>query len=144
VRPVEFLRKSDNTVRPILTEDLSSMRALCLLVAALALSGCGAHSSYSQLVAQSRAEYELAVLKGRGAPVAAYRVYASRAKARPRRAVAIETRPAADSRAARAAVTTGASRMDNPHPVGSAEWHAEWQRHDDNLKRRLNSICSTC
>ena len=116
----------------------AAMRAICLMVAALALSGC-ASSSYSQLIAKSRAEYEQTVLAGRAAPArrAAPRAYATRRMPRP--AVT-----AADPRAAARASDTVGSVRQNPFPVGSPDWHAEWKRMDQDLEKRLRTICSAC
>ena len=133
------------------------MRTVCLIAAALALSGCGSYSSYSPLIAKSRAEYEQAVLSGRAAP--ARRAYARRTIHRPAVAAAAADGTSTGSMAATPAPATpiatrgiaprnpstiGSSLRDNPFPVGSPEWHAEWRRMDENLQRKLNSICASC
>ena len=128
---------------------------MCLVAAASALAGCGAHSSYAPQIAKSRAEYEQAVLSGH--PAAVRRTaHAGRTTPRPRAVAAVTTTQsvaanpratasrAADPNITRASATIGSSSMDNPYPVGSPEWHAEWRRMDENLKLKLNSICARC
>ena len=128
---------------------MSAIRALCLLAATSTLAGCGSYSSYAPQIAKSRAEYEQAVLSGHPAAVRRT-VYAKRASPRPRAIAAAASGAsatgavAADPQAARASTTYGSGGEDNPYPVGSPEWHAEWKRMDENLQRRLNSICARC
>jgi hypothetical protein len=133
---------------------IAGMRTVCLIAAALALSGCASYSSYSPLIAKSRAEYEQVVLSGRGAT--ARRVYATRRIRRPAVAAAVDGTPTGSVAVAPASATApravaprnpstiGSSVRENPYPVGSAEWHAEWRRMDENLQRNLNSICRSC
>jgi hypothetical protein len=127
---------------------ISAIRALCLLAATATLAGCGSYSSYAPQIAKSRAEYEQAVLSGHPAAVRRT-VYAKRATPRPR-AIATAASGAAvtgavvESGAARASTTYGSGGADNPYPVGTPEWHAEWKRMDESLQRRLNSICARC
>jgi hypothetical protein len=133
---------------------ISAIRVLCLVAAASALAGCGAHSSYAPQIAKSRAEYEQAVLSGH--PAVRRTAYASRTIPRSRAVAAVTTsqsvaaRPRAtasriaDPNIARASTTYGSGAADNPYPVGSPEWHAEWKRMDENLKLKLNSICARC
>jgi len=134
---------------------ISAIRVLCLVAAASALAGCGAHSIYAPQIAKSRAEYEQAVLSGH--PAAGRRTaHASRTTPRPRAVAAVTTTQSvatgpratasrtADPNIARASTTYGSGAIDNPYPVGSPEWHAEWRRMDENLKLKLNSICARC
>jgi hypothetical protein len=152
---------------------MSVMRTICVLSAALALSGCAGYSSYSGAIAQSRAEYERAVLAGeRTAPPR--RAYASK---RPRPVVAAEqpipseastigsgfaqapTRalnpelrrqeiaPRRDPALLPASASSDASPTQAPHPMGSPAWqreHAQWERMDNELKRKLQGICTGC
>jgi hypothetical protein len=125
------------------------MRTVCLIAAALALSGCGSYSSYAPQIAKSRAQYEQAVLSGRGAP--ARRAYARRRTPRTAVATAAQAQEVAPTHsiatpaaAPRYPSTIGSGLRENPYPVGSPEWHAEWRRMDENLQRKLNSICASC
>jgi hypothetical protein len=133
---------------------ISVLRALGLLAATVTLAGCGSYSTYAPQIAKSRAEYERAVLSGHPAAVRRT-VYAKRATPRPRaiatnhngasaNGAASTGAVAADPQAARASTTFGSAARDNPYPVGTPEWHAEWKRMDESLQRRLNSICARC
>jgi hypothetical protein len=151
---------------------MTVMRTICVLSAALALSGCAGYSSYSGAIAQSHAEYERAVLAGeRSAPPR--RAYASK---RPRPVVAAEQPiPSEASTIGSGLAQTPARVLDpelrrqeiaprrdpgvlpasassdagaaQPHPMGSPAWqreHAQWERMDNELKRKLQGICTGC
>jgi hypothetical protein len=152
---------------------MSVMRTIYALGAALALSGCAGYSNYSGVIAQSHAEYERAVLAGdRSAPPR--RAYASKrarpvvAAERPRQVEAStiggslpqatapaldpgmrqrQTAPSRDPAVVPASGAADAALVQSPNPMASPAWereHAQWRQMENDLKRKLESICRGC
>jgi hypothetical protein len=123
---------------------------MCCVAAALVLSGCAAPSSYSGLVASSRADYEHAVLSREAAASPRAKATRQARRATPRVAAASEQPQAAGSSepiSPTAVSTTGMMAPPGLNPAGSPAWereHLEWERRDQELRRKLQGVCRGC